>query len=316
MIRTAAYILAIDSIEERVESARELQCALRHYSELSDAEIVPAIYWSDFDSVIEFLASNPVIRFSQKYLARCKKGQLCATLSHVKLWQKLLASEHDGAIIFEDDIYISDLESFQHVLEALPEWPDLDFLRIHQYKKFRDAIAASEENGLFVQDPSEWGFATYYISRLGAEKLLQRFQLIDDHVDMIVPVMGRNGNFNIKTVRPLVVEHQEFDGKAADLLTRHSEERSADKLQKAASTIWTSPVLFENKALHDRISGISDRHVPQLLKDGYTTLRGVFDQKELSACRERILQNLILFKNTRPSSSALHLAGFHRFPEL
>jgi GR25 family glycosyltransferase involved in LPS biosynthesis len=313
---TAAYILTIDTIAERVESARTLQSDLQHYPGLANAEIVPAIYWSDTDAIAQFLASNPAIHFSQKYLSVCKQGQLCATLSHISLWQKLLASDHDGALVFEDDIYISDPESFRQLLDELPAWPELDFLRIHQYKKFRHAIATCGDDQLFVQDPSDWGFATYYISRPGAEKLLQRFRMIDDHVDMIVPVMGRNGDLNIKVVKPLVVEHQEFDGQAADLSIRHAEERSADKLQKAASTIWTSPILFENKPLHNQISGISALHVPQLLENGHTTLKGVFSQKDVSACRQQILQNLHLLRNTRPSQSSLHLAGFQRFPEL
>lgn len=316
MTGIAAYILAIESIEERVESAQVLRSALQHYTELAEAEIVPAIFWSDSDSALGFLDSNPTIRCTQKYLARCKEGQLCATFSHINLWQKLLASDHAGAIIFEDDIYISDPEDFQNVLNELPEWPELDFLRIHQYKRFRDDITAAEGDGIFVQDPSLWGFATYYISRLGAEKLLQRFQLIDHPVDMIVPVMGNAGDLICMTVKPVVVEHQEFDGQAAELLSRHVLERRSEKLQKAASTIWTSPILFENKPLHDRISALSSVHVPQLQENGFTTLRGIFEQEEVSSYRELIQQNLNLFKNTRLSSSALHLAGFHRFPEL
>jgi hypothetical protein len=121
---------------------------------------------------------------------------------------------------------------------------------------------------------------------------------------------------NIRTVKPVVVEHQPFSGVTADLQQRHWEERSADKLQQAASTIWTSPLLYENKDLHDSIARFSGAHQPELEEKGFTVLRGVFDPVEVEACRLRILQHLKLFRNTRPSSSALHLAGFHRFPEL
>ena len=54
----------------------------------------------------------------------------------------------------------------------------------------------------------------------------------------------------------------------------------------------------------------------QLLADGYTVLKGVFDKQTITQSRKRIMDNLSLFKNTRPKSSSLHLAGFHRFPEL
>ncbi len=316
MTRLAAYILTIESIPERVESAQALQLELQTYEALSETEQVPAIYWAEWDSVLGFLASNPDFVFTQKYLARCKRGQLCATLSHISLWQKLLVSEYDGAIIFEDDIYISDPDSFRQVLDEIPMHPGIDFLRIHQYKKFRDAIAANGHAGLFVDDPSLWGFAAYYLSRRGAEKLLRHFRSIEDHVDLMVPAMGKQGKLAVKTVKPVVVEHQPFDGAAADLKNRHEEERSADKLQKSASTIWTSPVLFENNAAHEQIAGLAGVHAPQLRETGFTVLKGVFSPAEVETCRQRILQNLALFRNTRPSSTALHLAGFHRFPEL
>ena len=54
----------------------------------------------------------------------------------------------------------------------------------------------------------------------------------------------------------------------------------------------------------------------QLLADGYTVLKGVFDKQTITQSRKRIIDNLSLFKNTRPTSSSLHLAGFHRFPKL
>ncbi|HKX56411.1 MAG TPA: phytanoyl-CoA dioxygenase family protein, partial [Xanthomonadales bacterium] len=221
----------------------------------------------------------------------------------------------DGALIFEDDIYVSDPDTFWQVLEEIPLRPDIDFLRIHQYRKFREEIAAITDAGLFVTDPSLWGFATYYLSRQGAEKLLQRFALIDDHVDMVIPRMGQLGSLNVRTVKPVVVEHQPFNGTAEDLQLRDPKERSFEKLQQAASTIWISPLLLDDRELHGQFSGM-DQHVSELQQKGYTTLHGVFDAATVENCRQQILQNLQAFRNTRPSSSALHLAGFHRFPEL
>jgi hypothetical protein len=80
--------------------------------------------------------------------------------------------------------------------------------------------------------------------------------------------------------------------------------------------VWPSPLLLDDRELHGRISGMAEKHVTELQEKGYTTLKGVFSAAAVMECRQQILQNLALFKNTRPSSSALHLAGFHRFPEL
>jgi GR25 family glycosyltransferase involved in LPS biosynthesis len=316
MTSLAAYILNIETRPERVEAARALWRELQAYDALQETAVAPAIYWKEWDKALDFLALHPEISFTQKYLARCRRGQLCATLSHISLWHKLLRSGHDGAVIFEDDIYISDPQLFTRVLEEIPRHPDIDFLRIHQHKKFRDAIALAKDRALFIEDPSVWGFATYYLSRRGAEKLLQKFLYIDDHVDMVTPVMARQGGLNVRTVRPLVVEHQPFTGDVEELRNRHAKERDPDKLQQAASTIWTSPLLFEDQQSHEQLARLASVHAPELQEKGFTVLKGVFSPAEVEEFRQRVRHNLALFRNTRPSSSALHLAGFHRFPEL
>lgn len=315
MTRLTAYVLTIESLPDRKAAGLALQLKLQCHYGFADAEIFPAIYWQQPGAAAGFRAQNPEHTYTQKYLAQCKQGQLCATFSHISMWRKLLASDHDGALIFEDDIYISDADAFQQVLDEIPQHPGIDFLRIHQFSKYREEIAASEDAGLFVTDPSVWGFAGYYLSRQGAEKLLQRFQLIDDNVDLIIPRMGREGNLTVRTVKPVVVEHQPFNGTVEDLLLRHPKERGFDKLQQAASTIWISPFLLDDRELHGQFAGMQ-QHVDELHQKGYTTLRGVFDPATVENCRQQILQNLQAFRNTRPSSSALHLAGFHRFPEL
>jgi GR25 family glycosyltransferase involved in LPS biosynthesis len=315
MTRLTAYILTIESLPERNASALALQHELHSRYGFVDAEIFPAIYWQQPGAAATFRSQNPELAYTQKYLAQCKQGQLCATFSHISLWRKLLASDHAGALIFEDDIYISDPKVFRQILDEIPQYPEIDFLRIHQYRKYRDEIAASPDAGLFVADPSLWGFAAYYLSRQGAEKLLRRFQLIDDNVDMIIPRMGQAGSLNVRTVKPVVVEHQAFDGTAVELQQRHPKERYFEKLQQAASSIWMSPLLYDDRELHGQFSGMQ-QHVSELQQKGYTTLRGVFDGAWVEQSRQQILQNLQAFRNTRPSSSALHLAGFHRFPEL
>jgi len=316
MSRLAAYIIAIESLPARIESARALQQDLQRYQAFAETSVVPAVYWAEWDGVLEFLRQNPQLGFTQKYLARCRRGQMCATLSHINLWQKLLRSDHDGAIIFEDDIYISDPAIFQQVLEQIPAHPDIEFLRIHQHKRFRYDIALSQDPALFIEDPSRFGFATYYLSRSGAAKLLREFETIDDHCDMVIPVMARQGRLNVKTVRPVVVEHQPFDGTPADLQGRSEKEITGEKLQQAPSTIWTSPELFENRESHEQLARLASVHAPELREKGFTVLRGVFNANDVEIFRQRVRDNLALFRNTRPSSSALHLAGFHRFPEL
>jgi hypothetical protein len=81
-----------------------------------------------------------------------------------------------------------------------------------------------------------------------------------------------------------------------------------------AKTIWsTPPVRNEVEAPPTRPTA---RQLQQLREDGFTVLKGVFLASEIAAARQQILDNLCLFKNTRPTRSSRHLAGFHRFPPL
>lgn len=50
--------------------------------------------------------------------------------------------------------------------------------------------------------------------------------------------------------------------------------------------------------------------------DGVGVLRGVFDPAEVAEARQRVLAHRHLLRNTRPTPTAGHLAGFHRYPEL
>ncbi|WP_259057187.1 phytanoyl-CoA dioxygenase family protein [Methylohalomonas lacus] len=64
------------------------------------------------------------------------------------------------------------------------------------------------------------------------------------------------------------------------------------------------------------IQDFQQENMQQLRQDGITVLKGIFDYETVKNARDIILNNRSLFKNTRPTPSALHLAGFHRFPEL
>ena len=49
---------------------------------------------------------------------------------------------------------------------------------------------------------------------------------------------------------------------------------------------------------------------------GYCFVPNAFDQPEIVQMRKNVLDNLHFMSNTRPTKTAYHIAGFHRFPEL
>jgi len=62
---------------------------------------------------------------------------------------------------------------------------------------------------------------------------------------------------------------------------------------------------------------MSEAHnLRELRRVGITVLEGVFDRETVAMSREQVLRHCSLYKNTRPTASSRHLAGFHRYPEL
>ncbi len=59
-----------------------------------------------------------------------------------------------------------------------------------------------------------------------------------------------------------------------------------------------------------------EHKLPQLKSKGFVVLPNVFCSEEVSFARALVLNNRQLFKNTRPSKSSGHLAGFHHYPQL
>jgi len=310
----AAYILTITSISERLNDAMSLRHSLATLKLPNEVEVLPCIYWKDEASIIKFLSEFPEHTFSRDYLDVCLKGQVCCTLSHIKAWRKLVNSDHEGAFIFEDDIYISDTNHFREIVKSISNTKNLDWLRIHLHKQFRTEILQTKSSSMFVNDPSIWGFAAYYVSRHGAEKLLSSFHNIYQNIDNIIPDLGKKGVLKCKTVKKVVVEHHAFNGDEKDLENRQEIERTAIKLQKSISTIYSSPKFTKGEPLYQFILKLDQ--IRKLRTHGYTVLKGVVDNEMIEQSRNQVLDNLSLFKNTRPTPSALHLAGFHRFPEL
>jgi GR25 family glycosyltransferase involved in LPS biosynthesis len=166
----AAYILTTTSIDERLSDAKTLQHSLNSEQFFKTVEVVPAIYWKEENSATDFLCEFPEHTFTERYLDVCRKGQICCTLSHIKIWRKLLNSDHDGAFVFEDDIYLEDPEHLKEVIDALSNHKEIDWLRVHLHKSFREEILQSQADSIFMGDPSIYGFAAYYVSRQGAKK--------------------------------------------------------------------------------------------------------------------------------------------------
>ncbi len=314
MSRICAYVIAIESIEERRSDARDLVRALNSMDIVDEASIHPAIYWKDRSSIIEFLTRYSSLTFGEGYLDACLAGQVAVSLSHISAWVRLLESPYEGALVFEDDIFITDPDRFKSLMSVLRQSDDVDWARLHLLKDFRDEISGIGKDLPLVDDIQPWGFAGYYVSREGAEKLLGFCYNIARPIDWLPPALRKSGILRCKSATEVVVDHHPFEGDTAAISDRHRREMKAQKLQKAASTIYSSPKLSDDWALRGLLSRLTN--LLQLRRDGVTVLRGVFGKDVIASARRSVLDNRHLFRNTRSTPSSRHLAGFHRFPSL
>lgn len=60
----------------------------------------------------------------------------------------------------------------------------------------------------------------------------------------------------------------------------------------------------------------SDDSIAEIHRDGVGLIRSAVDPDEIDQARRTVLAHAELMRNTRPTASSRHLAGFHRFPGL
>lgn len=60
----------------------------------------------------------------------------------------------------------------------------------------------------------------------------------------------------------------------------------------------------------------SEDIITELRQNGVGVLRAVIEPEAIDEARQTVLSHTALLKNTRPTKSARHLAGFHQFPVL
>lgn len=127
---------------------------------------------------------------AERYNYDLTQGEIACYMSHRKAWQKLLDSDHQAAIILEDDIVLS--PAFAHLHHATAEiensaYSDWDIIKLAQPFKPKESRQLDTIGDFQLVDyiKPPMGACGYLISRKGAKKMLARtpfFRPVD--VDM------------------------------------------------------------------------------------------------------------------------------------
>jgi glycosyl transferase family 25 len=141
-------------------------------------------------------------------------GAVGCSLSHILLWKKLVESDQEMFLIFEDDIYLdASEEEIQSYLSSIQRMPwDVAYLGYIK-PKLATSDVRIRSNVLRIADMTLTTHA-YLIHRRGAEKLLRYAIPIVDQIDSYMSYMTEKGVRMYRPGRSLVKQHL---GKFSDL---------------------------------------------------------------------------------------------------
>lgn len=128
--------------------------------------------------------------------------QIGVYLSHYELWKKALLSSNKISLILEDDaLLICDPQQLEVFARHIPEDADLFFLNLRKNKTRPISLYASKFTGRF------WGLTAYFVTRKGAEKLVNLTLPIHKSADEAINELSKHGMITCYCARKeLVVE--------------------------------------------------------------------------------------------------------------
>lgn len=129
-------------------------------------------------------------------------AQIGVYLSHLEIWKKAAKSVDKVTFILEDDaLIICDSPTLQKYIRHIPEDADIFFINHRKNRKQHINPYISKFVGRF------WGLTAYFITRKGAEKLLQLAIPIHMSADDMVSQLNEKGLINCYCSRQeLIVE--------------------------------------------------------------------------------------------------------------
>lgn len=151
-------------------------------------------------------------------------AQIGVYLSHYELWKIALSLPYKVLLILEDDALLTcDLQQLEACARHIPEDADLFFINLRKNKTRPISLYASKFTGRF------WGLTAYFITRKGAEKLVNLMLPIHKSIDEAMNELSKRGAITCYCARKeLVVECSNSKDKRnfrfkSDIITRTKE---------------------------------------------------------------------------------------------
>ncbi len=178
-------------------------------------------------------------------------GEIGCYLSHIKAWQHLMASEHDEALLLEDDCLLD--PALPRVLEALQHRAsDLHVVRLSALRKLvgRHVCQLTTDNALICTTKNPSGTQGYYFTKAGAAMLLKHISEIHRAIDTEMDRYWRWGG-QILTLKPSVIYQDQSSASDIGVQARaHPRKKSSDWLGKVRNSLTKQVVTRYMAATH------------------------------------------------------------------
>lgn len=161
----------------------------------------------------QFLLNEPSYRCSHQQLNTL--GAIGCYLSHIKCWREMIKKGYSSIFIFEDDLELvpNFSEKMTKIMENMPDDCDLlsfGYIKLLKQHKFQNIIESVKSKYLGTQG--------YYITKQGAEKLLQHIFPIEIQIDGYISLMNYFNYINVYFTDKTLVNQNNMNGSSINYI--------------------------------------------------------------------------------------------------
>lgn len=260
------FIISLDKNKERQDYLKkDVYPKLTNYFKC-------AAFDAELDDANEILKENKIF-LTDTFYDKCSEGQLGCFLSHFQLWQHIIKSNIDLAIVLEDDvkIYNNFNKIIDTIYENLPVKFDYVHLFIHPDKQNIQYLEGKDGDIIPAED--NFGTVAYMVSLRGAKRLVKLTELLK-----IQAPVDRQINFCIQHnfIKAFMIKKPFLLTQGEIMPNRGIYENSFK------STIWYSKKLKDVKKIKEeyiKIAGFTDEDIEQIDRELLANKQKIDDSK-------------------------------------
>jgi GR25 family glycosyltransferase involved in LPS biosynthesis len=201
-----SWVINLDKNKDRWTSVRKsyqqsdmTSIPINRFSAVVGKKLNPEVYLSE--SAQEELKKNEKQGYRTRHY-QLSRGGIGCFLSHYELFKKLLQTDNDMYLIFEDDVAFpkNAQEQLSKAVQNAPKDWDIilfGFSRLHGYK----------EKEIYVKAMGFWGTGSYAINKRGAMRFIKECDIhkMDAQIDAYMSYLSQTGKLNVYAVAQRII---------------------------------------------------------------------------------------------------------------